>query len=244
MFSANDTHELKGRKKLYSWCWNRHAKQKYFSSPSTVSRSRFGLIWNLRISSTLRGKNSRKSSQNMTLLNWVRQCRIGARLHCRTLVWWSQARPRQTSKLISASQFWMLHRSVSSLISRTPISWDLEIDWLVIPNSDLGQNHIEFLMEILPFPICAEIVEFIFSFTFLLSSRCLFPWNNWSKWYVKMYVLNRLSEIWERKNDVRNFWLVDWFKLQNKHVKKVNKGPTSQVIVAVVEVINPSLIQW
>ena len=94
------------------------------------------------------------------LLNWVRQCRIGARLHCRTLVWWSQARPCQTSKLSSASQFWMLHRSVSPAISSGcsidrchprflgHLSHEILrlIDWLTILNSDLGQDRIELLI--------------------------------------------------------------------------------------------------
>ena len=78
-----------------SWCWDRHAKAKYVSM---ISRSRFGLIWNL--GNSVRDKRTILPDRTrIWLLNWVRQCSIGARSHGCTLV-----RVNQSSTPVSNKQ--------------------------------------------------------------------------------------------------------------------------------------------
>jgi hypothetical protein len=138
MFSANSSHELKGRKEASCLADAEIAMPSKNMSRVGRRYQDHDSVWSQISGYPVRDEGRVLPNRpRIWLLNWVRQCRIGARLHYRTLVWWSQARPCQTS---SASQFWMLHRSVS---------WDLEIDlidWLIIPNSDLGQNFIVFLI--------------------------------------------------------------------------------------------------
>jgi len=118
-------------------------KQKYVS---TISRSRFGLIWNLGGSSTRWENNSPGSSQNMTpelspsMQYW---CKIAwlyisasqsVKHACQTD---SVKQACQTSKSVT------LHRSVSSTISSIPNEIlcsvpDLELDWSCLTLSSVS----------------------------------------------------------------------------------------------------------